>query len=140
VGASAELPHQELVTSVPRGNETVILVEDEGAILELGQIILEGLGYTVVAARTPAEALRVAAEHSGPIDLLITDVVMPEMNGRELAEQLSTARPRMRRLYMSGYTSDIISHRGVLDEGVNFIQKPFSMRGLAEKVRAALDT
>jgi CheY-like chemotaxis protein len=100
--------------------------------------MLERLGYTVVVARTPGEALTVAAEHIGPIDLLITDVVMPEMNGRELAERLSAFRPGLKCLYMSGYTADIISHRGVLDEGLNFIQKPFSMRDLAEKVRETL--
>jgi len=123
---------------VPGGTETVVLVEDELAILDLAQTILERLGYTVVSARTPGEALVVAAEHSGPIDLLITDVVMPEMNGRELAERLRAVRPALKCLYMSGYTADIISHRGILDEGVNFIQKPFSMRVLAEKVREAL--
>jgi two-component system, cell cycle sensor histidine kinase and response regulator CckA len=126
------------VRPVPVGTETVLLVEDEAAILDLGRIMLEGLGYTVVTAKAPGEALLFAAEHSGPIHLLITDVVMPEMNGRELAELLTAGRPGLKCLYMSGYTADIIAHRGVLDEGVNFVQKPFSMRDLAKKVREAL--
>jgi CheY-like chemotaxis protein len=115
------------------------VVEDEGAILELARESLEQLGYTVLVAGLPEDALRGSQEHEGPIHLLITDVVMPQMNGRQLAERLGAVRPGLKCLYMSGYTADIIAHRGVLDEGVRFIAKPFSLAVLAEKVREALD-
>jgi two-component system, cell cycle sensor histidine kinase and response regulator CckA len=84
-------------------------------------------------------AIRLAHEHSGPIDLLLTDVVMPEMNGRDLAKNLLFIYPDIRRLFMSGYTANVIAHHGVLDEGVHFIQKPFSMQALAAKVRRILE-
>ena len=127
-------------TTPPRGGtETIIVVEDEASILELARESLEQLGYAVLAAKTPEEALRLSAENAGPIHLLITDVVMPQMNGRQLAERLVTARPGLKCLYMSGYTADVIAHRGILDEGLRFIAKPFSLRVLAEKVREALD-
>jgi DNA-binding NtrC family response regulator len=92
----------------------------------------------VLAANPPAQALRLAGEHAGAIDLLITDVVMPGMNGRELAERITAMKPGLRCLYMSGYTADVIAHRGVLDEGMRFIQKPFSIDEMARKVREAL--
>jgi two-component system cell cycle sensor histidine kinase/response regulator CckA len=120
-------------------HETILLVEDEQAILSLGQRMLETLGYRVLPASTPGEALRLAAEHRGEIQLLVTDVVMPEMNGRDLAKRLLSLHPGMRRLFMSGYTADVIAHHGVLDEQVHFIQKPFSRRQLAAKVREALE-
>ena len=101
--------------------------------------MLERRGYTVVAASTPGEAIRMAREHPTEIHLLITDVVMPEMNGRDLAKNLLSLYPRMKRLFMSGYTANVIAHHGVLDKGVNFIHKPFSGKELAAKVRAALD-
>ena len=97
-------------------------------------------GYTVVAAGTPGEALRLAREHRGNIHLLMTDVIMPEMNGRDLAKRLLSFYPQVKRLFMSGYTADVIAHQGVLEEGTAFIQKPFSMADLAAKVREALDT
>jgi two-component system, cell cycle sensor histidine kinase and response regulator CckA len=121
------------------GTETVLVVEDEEAILELAHESLEHLGYTVLVAGLPEDALRRCKEHAGPIHLLITDVVMPQMNGRKLAERLRAERPGLKCLYMSGYTADIIAHRGVLEEGVNFIAKPFSLGVLADKVRAVLD-
>jgi YesN/AraC family two-component response regulator len=93
----------------------------------------------VIAAQTPVQAIHLAQDHPGDIHLLITDVVMPEMNGRELAEQLSAIRPNLECLYMSGYTADVIAHRGILDEGVGFIQKPFLSEDLAAKVRQVLD-
>jgi len=124
---------------VTPGNETILLVEDEPAILSLGRIILERLGYQVIAASTPGEAIRLAEAHNGGIDLLMTDVVMPEMNGRDLAKNLLALYPNIKRLFMSGYTANVIAHQGVLDEGVNFIQKPFSMQSLSEKVRDVLD-
>jgi PAS domain S-box-containing protein len=123
-----------------RGHETILLVEDEPTILELTTEMLTTQGYTVLAASTPGEAIRLAREHAGKIHLLLTDVVMPEMNGRDLANNLLSLYPHLKRLFMSGYTADVISNHGVLDEGVNFIQKPFSMQALAAKVRKVLDS
>jgi PAS domain S-box-containing protein len=120
------------------GDETVLLVEDEPALLEVGSETLQGLGYRVLAAGTAAEAIRLAAEHQGDIALLLTDVVMPKMNGRELADRLIAARPGLACLFMSGYTADVIAPHGILDEGLNFIQKPFTARRLAEKVHQAI--
>lgn len=121
-----------------RGHETILLVEDEQTILDIAKILLERQGYTVLAGTAPNEAIDLAREYAGPIHLLITDVVMPEMNGRDLAKRLLSLYPDIRCLFMSGYTSDIIAHHGVLDEGVYFIQKPFSSAALATKVRQAL--
>jgi YesN/AraC family two-component response regulator len=92
----------------------------------------------VLTAATPAIAIEMAAKHGGEIDLLLTDVVMPGMNGAELARRLQESRPTLRRLFMSGYTADAIAHRGVLDEGVQFLQKPFSRDDLARTVRTVL--
>ncbi|MGA2976205.1 MAG: PAS domain S-box protein [Spirochaetia bacterium] len=121
------------------GTETVLVVEDEAAILELARESLEQLGYTVLVASSPEEAIRRSEEQAGLIQLLITDVVMPQMNGRQLAERLGAIHPEMKCLYMSGYTADVIAHRGVLDAGVRFIGKPFSLAVLAEKVREVLE-
>jgi CheY-like chemotaxis protein len=126
--------------SISRGHETILLVEDEPMILEMTVAMLERLGYTVLPAGTPDEAIRLAQEHASEIHLLLTDVVMPDMNGRDLAKNLLILYPNLRRLFMSGYTANIIAHHGVLDEGVHFIQKPFSMKKLAAKVREALGT
>ena len=120
--------------------ETVLLVEDDNAILNLGRMILERLDYKVLAALTPSQAIELAEKHPGKIDLLITDVVMPEMNGRELAEQLQSRFSDLKVLYMSGYTANVIAHRGVLEEGVFFIPKPFSRQDLAAKVREVLES
>ncbi len=122
-----------------RGQETVLLVEDEPVILDLGKELLEMQGYRVLTAATPGKAIRLAEEHCGEIHLLLTDVIMPEMNGRELAQKLLSLYPGLKCLFMSGYTADIIAHHGVLDEGVHFLQKPFSLDALAAKVREALD-
>jgi len=119
--------------------ETILLVEDEPAILKLGQRMLERLGYHVLAASGPGEALRLAEYYAGTIHLLLTDVVMPDMNGRDLAKRLLTFYPDLRLLFMSGYTADVIAHHGVLDEGVLFLQKPFSKAELSLKVREVLD-
>lgn len=121
-----------------RGTETVLLVEDEDQVLVLAQRILQQHGYTVLAARSPEAAVKLAEQHAGPIHLLITDVVMPGMNGRELRQRLAACQPGLRCLYMSGYTADVIAHHGVLDEGVQFLQKPFTIESLAERVREAL--
>ena len=122
-----------------RGHETVLLVEDEPSILKMTTRILEVEGYAVVAAGTPGEAIRLAKEHAGDIHLLMTDVIMPEMNGRDLARNIMPLYPYLKCLFMSGYTSNVIAHHGVLDEGVNFISKPFSRDELAGKLRAVLD-
>jgi signal transduction histidine kinase/ActR/RegA family two-component response regulator len=119
--------------------EAVLLVEDEPILLQMTTMMLEELGYTVMAAGTPDEAFRLAREHSQEIQLLLTDVVMPEMSGRDLTERLLALHPHLKSLYMSGYTADIISEQGILEEKVNFLQKPFSMEDMAEKVREALD-
>jgi two-component system, cell cycle sensor histidine kinase and response regulator CckA len=116
---------------------TVLLVEDEKMLLDMTKDMLEGLGYNVLAAHTPGEAIRIAYEHIGAIDSLLTDVIMPEMNGRDLAKNLLKINPDMKRIFMSGYTADVIAHHGVLDEGVLFIQKPFSLKKLAEKLEEA---
>jgi PAS domain S-box-containing protein len=129
----------DVARPVPRGDETILLVEDEPGILKLTRRMLQGQGYTVLAAHTPAEAASLATKHAGPIHLLLTDVVMPGMNGRVLAGNLLALRPQLKRLFMSGYTADVIADQGVLDEGVHFLQKPFTVEDLATKVRDALD-
>ena len=128
----------ETIHAIETGTETVLLVEDEEIILKLGKRILAQHGYNVLMASLPERALEIAALHPGPIHLLITDVVMPGMNGKELREQLKTTRKELKSLFMSGYTADIIAHHGVLDEGVEFIQKPFTIQSLTEKVRMVL--
>ena len=121
-----------------RGTETLLLVEDEMQILNLGRHMLEKQGYTVLAAEAPEEAIALASRHQGRIHLLITDVVMPGMDGKELKQRLEASRPGLKCLFISGYTADVIVHHGVLDEGVAFLQKPFTARMLAERVREAL--
>ncbi|MEA1967765.1 MAG: response regulator [Thermodesulfobacteriota bacterium] len=121
------------------GTETILLVEDEPAILRMTRMMLERKGYTVLSAATPAEAIEKAKIHSGSIDLLMTDVVMPEMNGRDLAEKIISLYPEIKLLFMSGYTADIIVNQGVLNDGMEFIQKPFSLADMTEKVRELLD-
>jgi len=130
----------EKVMKTPLGHgETVMVVEDEPALMMLTKMMLEKLKYSVLTAGTPDEAISLADEHEGEIQLVITDVVMPGMNGRELSERLQALYSDMRILFMSGYTADVIAHRGVLNEDVNFIQKPFSMKDLSIKVRSAMD-
>ncbi len=121
------------------GSETILLVEDEPAILRMAAMMLERLGYAVMTAQTPGEAILLANEHTGPIHLLMTDVVMPEMNGRDLAKNILSIYPGIKRLFMSGYTANVIAHHGVLDEGVHFIQKPFSSKDLGAKLRDVLE-
>lgn len=118
--------------------EVVLLVEDDPTILKLGERILKELGYVVFSSSSPGKALLLAREHAGDIDLLVTDVIMPEMNGRELSEQLKRLQPNLKVLFMSGYTADVIAHRGILDNGVCFIAKPFSKQNIAIKLREAL--
>jgi len=122
-----------------RGAETVLLVEDEEQILGLGQRILQQHGYTVLAARSAEDAIRIARQFHGRIHLLITDVVMPGLNGKQLKQQIEDGQPQLKCLFMSGYTADVIAHHGVLDEGVHFLQKPFTLAALTAKVRELLD-
>jgi len=129
-----------LAEAVSRGHETILLVEDDPAILDVTTLILQKQGYSVLAASTPGKAISLAAEHLDEIHLLMTDVIMPEMNGRELARNLSSNYPQLKCLFMSGYTADVIAPHGVLEEGVYFIQKPFSLQLLAAKVREVLDS
>ncbi|MBI5589978.1 MAG: response regulator [Deltaproteobacteria bacterium] len=124
---------------IPIGHgETILVVEDEAPVLALARTILENAGYTVLTADTPDEAIRLAGEHTGRIHLLITDVIMPEMNGRNLAARLQESLPAMKCLFMSGYTADAIAHPGVLEPGIHFLQKPFSVGKLAARVRELL--
>jgi CheY-like chemotaxis protein len=122
-----------------RGSETVLVVEDEPAVLALSRRALEAQGYVVLSASDAAAALRVVERHGGMIHLLLTDVVMPGLSGRELADQLSGQRPGIRVLYMSGYPGDAVVQHGTLPAGSAFLQKPFSPDGLARKVRDVLD-
>jgi two-component system, cell cycle sensor histidine kinase and response regulator CckA len=122
-----------------RGGETILLAEDDAAILKVTTMMLERQGYTVLAASTPGEAIRMAEKHDGEIHLLVSDVIMPEMNGREVLKNISALWPNVKNLFMSGYTADVIARHGVLEEGVDFIQKPFSIMALAAKVREVLD-
>ncbi len=124
-------------TPLNRG-ETVLIVEDEPEFLRMAGIMMENLGFQVLTAGTSGEAVALAEQHTGEIQLLLTDVIMPEMSGRALAERLQSFCPAMKVLFVSGYTSDVIIHQGVLDEGVNFIQKPFSLRDLAVKLQEIL--
>jgi PAS domain S-box-containing protein len=131
----AEPPPKPII----RGSETLLLVEDDPAILKLTTRIIEQQGYVVLAANTPAEALRLAKDHVGQIHLLLTDIVMPGMNGRELSERLLAIRPGLKCLFMSGYTANVIARQGMLEAGVHFIQKPFSMGELDGRIRTILD-
>ncbi|MDZ7832396.1 MAG: response regulator [Desulfobacterales bacterium] len=137
-GESGALETESAVKTPPHGSETVLIVEDETPVLNLAKTMLEKLGYTVLDAATPEQAMKKAREHGDSIHLLITDVVMPEMNGRAQAEQLQALYPELKVLFMSGYTANFIAHRGVLAAGVHFIQKPFAKIDLAVKVRKAL--
>ncbi|MGD9971533.1 MAG: PAS domain S-box protein [Desulfatirhabdiaceae bacterium] len=121
------------------GNEIVLLVEDDEVILDISQTILEKYGYTVLLAGTPQQAIAIAGDYDGPIHLLVTDVIMPGMNGQELMNRIHAIKPTIKTLFMSGYTANVIVHHGVLDKGVNFLQKPFSVKTLVERVRKILD-
>ncbi len=132
--------HLETKQELPSGDETVLLVEDDEFVRNLSRRVLESRGYSLLEARNGVEALRLAAGYSGPLHLLLTDVVMPDMGGKALAERLVADHPRLKVIYMSGYTDNAIARHGVLEPGVPFLQKPFSPKDLARKVRAVLDS
>jgi two-component system cell cycle sensor histidine kinase/response regulator CckA len=124
---------------LPDGGETILLVEDEEDVRKLAVRILERQGYTVLEASCGNDALGLSKEHKEPIHMVLTDVVMPGMSGPQLADQLINLHPKMKVLYMSGYTDNAVFHQGILEEGVNYIQKPFTIEGLINKMREVLD-
>ena len=123
-----------------RGSETVLLVEDEESVRQLVRETLESKGYTVLEADNGEAAMQLARTHDGTLDMLITDVVMPGMSGRELAQQLGASHPQTKILFLSGYTEDAIVHQGVFEPGTAFLQKPFTLQVLSRKVREVLRT
>jgi PAS domain S-box-containing protein len=139
VSPNCNMPVTEIETLQGQG-ETVLLVEDEIKLLELTRVMLEKIGYNVLTADTPGQAIELAENPENIIHILITDVIMPELNGRDLFNKIVKSRPGIKCLYMSGYTSDIIAHHGVLKEGVNFLPKPFSLKVLSVKLREVLDS
>ncbi len=134
-GRSCEPDPQE----APKGSETILVVEDESVVRDIASRVLRGQGYTVFVAASPNEAEEVFAQHADEIDLVLTDVVMPQRSGRKLHERLAAMRDSIKVLYMSGYTDNAIVHHGVLDPGTAFIQKPFNAAALARKIRSVLD-
>jgi two-component system, cell cycle sensor histidine kinase and response regulator CckA len=133
-----DAPAAPALAAVPPGTETILLVEDEAALLTLTREVLESAGYRVIEGSTPEEALAAAAAHAEPIHLVLTDVVLPRLSGRQLVEALRSSRPEARVLFTSGYTDDVISHHGLLEPGVNFLQKPFTGDDLLRKLRDIL--
>jgi len=144
IADKAESPVQVVapkeVPAAEPGTETILLVEDEANLRYLAGQFLEKQGYRVVEAADGAAAMQIAVAHEGVIHLLLTDVIMPGMNGRELAQRISEIRPNVKVLYMSGYTENVIGHNGMLDAGVRLLQKPFNLRDLKAKVREVLDS
>ena len=124
----------------PQGHETILLIEDDSEFLQMMKLMLEELGYTVLASSTQKGAIHIATEKSDDFDLLISDVIMPETTGKDLLKKLKCLCPAAKSLFMSGYTGNVIAHQGILEENVNFIQKPFSKQQLAIKVREVLDS
>jgi two-component system cell cycle sensor histidine kinase/response regulator CckA len=135
-----ETPGERLQEISLSGKETVLLVEDEVEILNLAKTALRKHGYNVLSAQSPSEALALCEKYGGTVDLLITDVVMPGMNGKELKDKIEVRYPDIKVLFMSGYPADIVAHRGVLEEGVEFLQKPFSQITLARKIREIISS
>jgi CheY-like chemotaxis protein len=135
---SAAEPDRAIAPSVPAGSETILLVEDDEDVRGFATTMLGAEGYVVITASSGAEAIGLANRHAGAIDLIVTDVMMPGMNGRELTDRLKITRPGMKVLFISGYTADVIIRRGVNDDAVGFLAKPFSKATLAAKVRKIL--
>ena len=136
---NAELKKRVETKELPHGEETILVVEDNEEVRKLAMRVLQRQGYEVLGALEGMEAFLLCEEREGPIDLLVTDVVMPKMSGRELAERIASIRPEIKVLYMSGYTDNAIVHHGILSEGINYIQKPFTVESLIRKVREVLD-
>ena len=134
-----DIRNEVLNEELPRGNETILIVEDEEEVRKLAGKILERQGYRILEASQGDDALRISERHGGPIDLILVDVIMPGMSCSELSKHLKSPHPKMKVLYMSGYTDNAIVRHGVLEKGINYIQKPFTMEGLARKVREVLD-
>lgn len=138
-GKVEQTQKESAAVSIEAGHETILLVEDEPAILSVTQTMLESLGYTVLSASEPDEGIELAEKYADRIDLLLTDVIMPGMNGRDLSTRLQSMHLDVETLFMSGYTANVIAHHNVLDEGVHFIPKPFTRKDLASKLREALN-
>jgi CheY-like chemotaxis protein len=138
-GPLTSIPPALPQTSPPQGTETVLLVEDEGTVRSVAREVLQMVGYTVLEAATGEEALQRADQYLGTIHLLLTDVVMPGMSGRELAERLVVDYPALEVLYLSGYTDEAIAHHGLLQAGIELLHKPFTPDVLARRVREVLD-
>ena len=139
IEAAQDAPMEKAMAGTPGGSETILLVEDEDEVRELAREILEMHGYTVIDAASGAEALRVCRQCETPFHLLLTDVVMPGMSGRELGRQVETLWPTTKVVYMSGYTDDALGHHGVLEPGIILLEKPFTPESLLSAVRSALD-
>jgi signal transduction histidine kinase len=139
VDGPIEVFKEKFEEDLPRGSETILVVEDEEEVRKLAARILQRQGYKVLEAPQGGDALLICEQHQDPIHLMLTDVVMPGMSGHQLAKRLESLQPGMKVLYMSGYTDNAIAQHGVLGEGVNYIQKPFTVDGLARKVREVLD-
>ena len=137
--AQVEEKFREKAATAQKGSETILLVEDNEQVRHLTHTILKRQGYTVLVAESGPKALTILAAHNGPVDLLLTDVIMPGMNGRDLFAKVSEQQPGIKVLYMSGYTDNVITEHGVQNEDVAFIQKPFTIQALAAKVREVLD-
>jgi DNA-binding NtrC family response regulator len=137
-GKLESVPTAAPAAAAPGGDETILFVEDDRLIRELAIKALKRFGYRVLAAGNGEDALAIAARRDEPIDLLLTDVVMPGMNGRQLAQRLAETHPETRVLFTSGYTENAIAHHGVIDEELDFIGKPYTLHGLATAIRKAL--
>ena len=141
VREEAETGRKEIeATDKPRGSETVLVVEDKDEVRQIAATVLAGLGYTVIEAKDGFDALELCKRYHGKIHILLTDVVMPKIGGHELAEKIKEQHTETKIIYMSGYTENAIAHHGVLDKGINFIQKPFTASELAKEIRRILDT
>ena len=137
---SDTVPRMGAATLSLKGTETILVAEDEDGVRSLTREVLEKYGYRVLEAANGEEALVVADQHQGPVDVLLSDVVMPRMGGPELAQALLTRRPALKVLYMSGYTEEAIAKHGILDPGTSFLEKPFSPDTLARRIRDLLDS
>ena len=127
-------------TEAPNGHETILLVEDDPDVRDLTRRVLQGQGYILLEAQNAQEGLLLSSRYSGFIHLVLTDVIMPGMNGKALAERLNQSQPKLKVLFMSGYTDNMIAQHGVLEPGIAFLQKPFGPTVLARKVREVLDS